>query len=99
MYQGWIYEPVISYYEALLFYNVMQKHQDEFYYTPIAKAKREETGMKYRFLCIAMLKSKPGLSSHFADIEIYKPISGMPYATNLFKVEFNNAFPHRMPLL
>ncbi|HWT76894.1 MAG TPA: hypothetical protein VN258_19510 [Mobilitalea sp.] len=99
MYQSWIYEPEITYYEALLFYNAMQRHLDPYYYKPIAVAKREQSGMKYRFLCIAMPKYAPGPPSHFADIEIYKPIAGMPYASGLYRIDFDKMFPHRMPFL
>lgn len=98
MHKGWIYEPIVPGYESLLFYNAMQKHQDCYFYTPIAFAKREEVGMKYRFLCIAVPKSNPLNSSHFADIEIYKPFSGMPYISGLYKVEFDKIFPRRCPL-
>jgi hypothetical protein len=97
MQRGWIYEPVISNYEALLFYNALKKHSDSFYYRPIAIAKREETGMKYRFLCIAIPKATPYHPSHFAEIEIYKPEMGMPYATCLYRLEFDKMFPQRLP--
>jgi hypothetical protein len=97
MQRGWVYKPVITNYEALLFYNVLKKHADSFYYRPIAIAKREETGIKYRYLCIAMPRVNPLNPSHFADIEIYKPQMGMPYATYLYKIEFDKMFPHRMP--
>jgi len=95
--QNWLYEPVTDRYEALLFYNTMQRHPDVYYYNPIAVARREEFGMKYRFLCIGSPKSNPGIPSHFADIEIYKPYSGRPYATGLYKMKFDSIFPHRLP--
>jgi hypothetical protein len=97
MQKGWVYEPVITKYEALLFYNAMKKHKDHFIYNPIAIARREETGTKYRFLCIATPKTNPGPSSHFADIEIYKPNNGMPYATCLFRLDFDKMFSQRTP--
>lgn len=97
MQRGWIYEPVISNYETLLFYNALRKHSDAFYYKPIAVAKREETGMKYRYLCIAAPRSNPSSPSHFADIEIYKPEKGMPYATCIYRIEFDKMFSHRFP--
>lgn len=98
MQNGWIYEPFIPGNEALIFYNALQNHQDRYYYTPIAIAKREEIGIKYRFLCIANLKDTPYYPSHFADIEIYKPLYGMPYVSSLYKVTFDKIFPHRYPL-
>ncbi|MDD3172426.1 MAG: hypothetical protein PHF63_01945 [Herbinix sp.] len=97
--RGWVYEPVISNYESLIFYNALQKHPDSFNYQPIAIAKREETGIKYRYLCIAMPKVNPFRPSHFADIEIYKPEMGRPYATCIYKIDFDKMFPHRMPYL
>jgi hypothetical protein len=97
MQRGWIYEPVISNYEALLFYNALKKHSDSFYYRPIVIAKREEIGMKYRFLCIAIPKVSPCHPSHFADIEIYKPAMGMPYATSIYRIELDKMFPQRVP--
>jgi hypothetical protein len=92
MQKGWVYEPVISMYEALLFFNAMKRHKDQYNYNPIAIASREQIGMKYRFLCIATPKTIPGQPSHFADIEIYKPISGIPYATGLHKLDFDKMF-------
>lgn len=81
--KSWIYEPMLSAYDALLFYNAMRRHCDSFYYTPVAVAKREEAGIKYRFLCLAYNKNTPSQDSQFASVEIYKPNSGMPYATRL----------------
>jgi hypothetical protein len=95
--RGWVYEPYLSEYDTLILYNALTKHSDSFYYKPIALAKREETGMKYRFLCIALPKEFPINPSHFADIEVYKPQLGMPYATGLYRIEFDNMFPHRKP--
>lgn len=82
----WVYDSNITHDEALIFYNALIRHNDPFYYYPIAVAKREETGTKYRFLCIARPKNVPAQSSHFVGIEIYKPILGMPYATCLHKL-------------
>lgn len=96
---GWTFEPLVSYYDVLLFYNAMKKHQDGYDYSPIAVAKREEYGLKYRFLCIAKPKLNPGFSSHFADIEIYKPRKGLPYATYLYRLDFNQLMSQRMPWL
>ena len=83
---GWVYEPTISPYVALLFYNAMLRHYDFFSYTPVAVAKREEIGTKYRYLCIAQARNAPDQDSLFACIEIYKPIAGMPYATRLHRM-------------
>jgi hypothetical protein len=85
--RSWVYDPIISHYDALLFYNAMKRHYDPFNYIPIAVAKREEVGMRYRFLCIAHDRCDPEQASLFAKIEIYKPIAGMPYATLLRRLE------------
>ncbi|MHB8129819.1 MAG: hypothetical protein ACYDEX_12550 [Mobilitalea sp.] len=92
MQKGWVYEPVISMYEALLFYNAMKRHRDQYNYNPIAIARREQIGMKYRFLCIATPKTILCQPTNFADIEIYKPESGMPYATSLRRLDFDKMF-------
>ncbi|MDF2904734.1 MAG: hypothetical protein K0R34_55 [Herbinix sp.] len=84
--RGWVYEPTISPYDALLFYNAMKRHYDPFCYTPVAVAKREEIGTKYRYLCIAHYRNALEQDSLFARIEIYKPIAGMPYATCLHRL-------------
>ncbi len=97
MQKAWVYEPVISDYEALLFHNSLRKHTDIYCYHPIAIAKREEYGIKYRFLCIATPKTDLMQSSHFAEIEIYKPIKGMPYITCLFRLSFDKMFTQRYP--
>lgn len=82
--------PVISYYETLLFHNAMGKHKDTFIYYPIAIAKCYEIGTKYRYFCIAMTKTYPSLPSHFAVTEIYKSEYGMPYATRLLRIPFED---------
>ena len=84
--KSWIYEPTLTAYDALLFYNAMIRHYDCFYYTPVAVAKREEFGIKYRFLCLAYDRNAPDQDSLFASIEIYKPYAGMPYATRLHRL-------------
>jgi hypothetical protein len=99
MQRDWVYEPVTTKYEALLFYNALRKHPDSFCYRPIAIAKHDDTALKYRYLCIAIPKEKPFTPSHFADIEIYKPRMGMPYATCIYKMDFDKMFPHRIPYL
>ena len=97
--KGWVYDPVITYYDSLMFYNALKKHPDSYFYRPIAIARREETGIKYRFLCIAFPKDNPFNPAHFADIEIYKPLLGMPYATSLFKIDFEKMMPNRIPII
>lgn len=94
----WVYEPVISYYEMLLFRNAIKNHSNYFYYIPIAIARREEAGRRYRFLCIAKAVAS-GLSTHFSDIEVYKPHFGKPYATCVNNIAFDCMSNHRMPLL
>ena len=98
MQNSWIYEPMTNRNEAFIFYNALQNYQDRYYYTPIAVARREEIGVKYRFLCIAIPKDTPHCPSHFADVEIYKPLKGMPYACSIYKAAFDQIFPHRFPL-
>lgn len=88
MQQDWIYHCEISNYEALLLYNALKRHKDTFCYHPIAVAKREETGMKYHFLCIAEPTSIHCGNTHFVDIELYKPMAGMPYITRMKKLNF-----------
>lgn len=97
MQRGWVYEPAISNYDSLIFYNALKKHSDFYYYKPIALAKREETGMKYRFLCIAIPRSTPCHPSHFAQIEVYKPQMGMPYVTINYRLEFDKLFRQGLP--
>jgi hypothetical protein len=88
--KSWVYYPVIPPYEALLFYNALKRHIDSFDYYPVAYAKREEAGMRYRFVCIARPKSGLVQDTQFTGIEIYKPTTGMPYATCLHKLEFSH---------
>jgi hypothetical protein len=95
MQKGWVYRPEITDYEKLLFYNAMGRHQDSFFYKPIALAKHEEAGLKYRFFCIAIPKAYPDYPSHFADIEVYKSVAGMPYATCLYRQDFDSLLPQR----
>jgi hypothetical protein len=93
----WEYETYLQNYEGLLLYNALRKHPDAYHYKPIAIAKREETGTKYHYLCVAVPKDNPFRSSHFADIEVYKPPLGAPYITLLKRIEFDYIFPNRMP--
>lgn len=89
MLQDWVYSAQISQFELLMFYNTINRRKDSCLYRPIAIAKREEIGLKYRFLCIAEPKFSPIPSSHFVHIEIYKPEKGMPYTTQLHKIQFD----------
>jgi hypothetical protein len=89
MQREWIYEALISQSDLLLFYNSISCHKNPFIYRPIALAKRDEVGTKYRFLCIAQSDQFPGHSSHFANIEIYKPEKGMPYTTRIHRINFD----------
>jgi hypothetical protein len=84
--KSWIYEPTLSAYEAMVFYNTMIRRNDPYHYIPIAVAKREEFGMKYRYICLAYDRFKPDQDSLFACIEIYKPTAGKPYATRLHRL-------------
>jgi len=89
MLNRWIYEPLISQDDFLLFCNALSRHKDSYYYRPIAIAKCEEAGLKYRFLCIAEPNTFQGPPTHFANIEIYKPTQGMPYATRIHRICFD----------
>ncbi len=68
--KNWFYEPTVSPYDALLFYNTMKHHHDLFDYIPIAVAKREEIGTIYRYLCIAQASNAPDQDTLFVGIEI-----------------------------
>jgi hypothetical protein len=92
MLKEWVFEPQISPYELLLFNNAVSRHKDSYGYWPIAMAKREETGIKYRFLCIAQSLSPLAPPSHFACIEVYKSEKGMPYVTRIHKSSFDQFF-------
>lgn len=98
MQNGWVHESAIAAYEALLFYNALRTHKGDFYYSPIALAKREEVGMKYRYLCVAKPKDNASLSSHFAYIEIYKSPEGRPYVTCLHRLDLDQLFSYRLYL-
>lgn len=78
---GWSYQAYLTPYDSFVFYNAIGKH-DDYFYTPIAVAKQVVDGTNYRFMCIAEPK-QAGLTPHFAIVDIYKPISGEPYATRI----------------
>jgi hypothetical protein len=94
MQRGWVYRPEITDYEKLLFDNAMSRHRDSFHYTPVAIAEHEEADNRYRFLCIASPKTNL-YNCYIADIEIYKPVSGMPYATCIYRQDIDKLFPQR----
>lgn len=91
----WTYEPYLTNYEALILHNALCQCPGAYIYKPIAVAKREETGMKYRYLCLAIPKDNPFRPTHFADIEVYKPMLGEPYTTFLYHMDFEQVFLHR----
>ncbi len=95
--KAWIYEPVITDHEILLFYNALRRHQDNYHYHPIALAKREETGIKYRFFCIAAFQAAPDLPTQFADVEVYKPSNGAPYISGIYYLDYKQMFAQRYP--
>ncbi len=86
MLKQWYYIPDISSYEVLLFHNVICNYCDYCHYLPFAIAKEAQYGIKYRFLCIAYPDASPILCSDLMIIEIYKPIHGAPYMTNIRKI-------------
>lgn len=78
---SWSYQPYLTPYDSFIFYNAIGKHKD-YFYTPIAVAKQIVNGTNFRFICIA----KPlldNLNPHFAIVDIYKPINGEAYTTNI----------------
>lgn len=85
----WKYEANLSYYDIIMFHNVMNSHCDSYIYIPIALAKREEIGIKYRYLCIAQPKSIYGPDSHLVIVEIYRSEMGVPYATRIKRIHFD----------
>jgi len=89
MQENWVFEQKILYYEALIFFNTIKGIMNSYLYDPIAIARHEQYGMKYHFLCIAKPMSSPQLISHFAVIEIFQPVSGIPYATKLLRIEID----------
>lgn len=78
---SWSYQPYLTPYDSFIFYNAIGKHKD-YFYTPVAVAKQIVNGTNYRFICIAEPQQE-NLSAHFAVADIYKPISGEPYVTNI----------------
>jgi len=81
---GWTYYDHLTPYDSFIFYNAIGTHEDYSFY-PVAVAKQVVNGTNYRYLCIAEPK-QPGLTPFFAMVEIYKPLAGTPYATNITRV-------------
>lgn len=86
----WTYEPVIPLKELLLFHNALSHRSESCGYYPVAVAKRSETGIRYRFLCIDNRVKLPGTPSRFLITEIYKPEQGMPYVTRIIPIPIEN---------
>lgn len=86
MQNSWVYEPVVPYYEMMLFQNAISQNRDAFCYFPVAMAKRCEVGMKYRYLCIVRQNTFPAKPTSFVIIEIYKSELGIPYITRRLRV-------------
>lgn len=78
---SWTYQPYLTPYDSFIFYNAIGEHEDYFYH-PIAVATQIVNGTNYRFMTIAEPK-KENLSPHFAIVDVYRPISGTPYATSI----------------
>lgn len=90
MYLDWVFEPYMTDYELLLFNNSINHCEKDYIYHPIAIAKRDEIGVKYRYLCIAKTSIYPHTSCKIMIIEVYKPPQGKPYVTRLFPIDFNS---------
>lgn len=78
---GWSYQSYLTPYDSFVFYNGIGRHED-YFYKPVAVAKQVVNGTNYRFICIAEPRVA-NLSPHFAIVDIYQPINGTPYATNI----------------
>jgi len=77
-----------------ILYTALQKYKDQYNYYPLVVAKRDEIGSNYRFLCIAIPKANPEHVSHLAEIGVYAPPAGKPYATCLHRRDFDQIFPY-----
>lgn len=78
---GWTYQSYLTPYDSFVFYNAIGVHPD-YFYRPVAVAKQVVKGTNYRFITIAEPKTN-NLSAHFAVVDIYQPLSGTPYVTNI----------------
>lgn len=90
----WNYETMITDCDLHILYTALHKHRDQYDYYPLSVAKRDEIGLNYRFLCIAIPKAKPEYASHLAEIGVYVPPAGKPYATCLYRRDFDQIFPY-----
>ncbi len=82
---GWEFQPYLTNYDSFIFYNAIGQHEDYFYH-PIAVATQVVNGTNYRFMTIAEPKL-PGLSPHFAIVDIHKPLDGAAYATAITPIQ------------
>lgn len=89
----WAYERLISDDDLHILYNALLPVEDSYIYYPLAVAKRSEVGLNYRFLCLAVPGKNQECASHLAVIGVYKPPYGVPYATCLYKKDFDQLFP------
>lgn len=78
---NWTYQSYLTPYDSFIFYNAIGNHEDYFYH-PIAVAKQIVNGTNYKFIAIAESKVE-NLPSYFAVIDIFKPINGEAYTTNI----------------
>lgn len=78
---SWDYQPYLTHYDSFVFYNAIGQHEDYFYH-PIAVAKQIVGGTNYKFMTIAEPK-RSGLMPHFALVEIYQPLNGSAYVTQI----------------
>lgn len=78
---GWTYQSYLTPYDSFIFYNAIGDHPN-YFYRPVAVAKQVVNGTNYRFITIAEPKTN-NLSAHFAVVDIYQPLNGKPYVTNI----------------
>lgn len=78
---SWTYQSYLTPYDSFVFYNAIGS-QSDYFYRPVAVAKQVVNGTNYRFITIAEPK-KTQLSAHFAVVEIYQPLGGTAYVTNI----------------
>lgn len=78
---SWEYQPYLTTYDSFVFYNAIGQ-QENYFYHPIAVAKQVVNGTNYKFMTIAEPKSS-GLMPHYALVEIYQPLSGAAYVTQI----------------
>lgn len=78
---SWSYQPYLTPYDSYIFYSTIGDHND-YFYTPVAVAKQIVNGTNYRFICLAEPK-RENLNPHFAIVDIYHPVNGDSYTTNI----------------